>query len=111
MRTEGPDRRGTRGHRSTRHAWLLLIATALAPAAPAQPPPPRGALLEPRAYAPGPFDSLRVDGAGQVRLYQADRDEVLVPGDRRTQDSVRVARETDGLHVVLGGPPDRRGEP
>jgi len=58
---------------------------------------------EGKVYAPGPFDSLVVDGAGQVRIVQADRDEVFVPGDENAQDSVDVQLSGNRMHIDLPG--------
>lgn len=58
---------------------------------------------EGRIYAPGPFDSLTVDGAGQVRVVQADRDEVFVPGDEKAQDSVDVELKGTRMRIDLPG--------
>ena len=58
---------------------------------------------EGKVYAPGPFDSLTVDGAGQVRIVQADRDEVFVPGDESAQDSVDVELKGSRMHIDLPG--------
>lgn len=57
---------------SRRHA--LLLALALWPAW------SLGQPSEGRVYAPGPFEQLDIEGAAQVRLSQADRDEVIVQG-------------------------------
>jgi hypothetical protein len=56
-----------------------------------------------KVYAPGPFDSLVVDGAGQVRLVQGDRDEVFVPGDERAQEAVDVRLSGSRLTIDLPG--------
>lgn len=58
---------------------------------------------EGKVYAPGPFDSLTVDGAGQVRIVQADRDEVFVPGDENAQDSVDVELKGNRMRIDLPG--------
>ena len=61
------------------HRFLALAAFLLGPVlAFAQAP-------EGRVYAPGPFDSVVLDGAGQVRLVQGDRDEIFVAGDAQAQ--------------------------
>lgn len=76
---------------------LALAAFALAPlVARAQSP-------EGKVYAPGPFDSVVVDGAGQVRLVQGDRDEVFVPGDARAQDEVDVRLVGTRMKIDLPG--------
>jgi len=77
-------------------AWILA-ALALAPAlARAQAP-------EGKIYAPGAFDSLVVDGAGQVRLVQGDRDEVFVPGDAAAQQAVSVRLVGSRMKIDLPG--------
>ena len=58
---------------------------------------------EGKVYAPGPFDSLVVDGAGQVRLVQGDRDEVFVPGDESAQEEVDVRLVGGRLKIDLPG--------
>jgi|GEM_PF-1026157 len=58
---------------------------------------------EGKVYAPGPFDSVVVDGAGQVRIVQADRDEVFVPGDENAQESVDVELKGNRLRIDLPG--------
>ena len=55
----------------------LALAAALAPLAPAC-----AQVVEPRIHAPGPFDTLVVTGAGQVHLFQGERDEIVIPGER-----------------------------
>jgi hypothetical protein len=76
---------------------LALVAALAAPLlANAQAP-------EGKVYTPGPFDSVAVDGAGQVRLVQGDRDEVFVPGDERAQESVRVRRVGSRVDIALPG--------
>jgi hypothetical protein len=76
----------------------LLPLAALSCAAFAQAPPPEG-----KVYAPGPFDSVVVDGAGQVRLVQGDRDEVFVPGDANAQESVDVRLSGTRMRIDLPG--------
>ena len=56
-----------------------------------------------QVYTPGAFDSLVVDGAGQVRLVQADRDEVFVSGDARAQQAVELNLSGSRLHIDLPG--------
>jgi hypothetical protein len=56
---------------------------------------------EGKVYAPGPFDSVVVDGAGQVRLLQGDRDEVFVPGDARAQEAVEVRLDGRRMRIDL----------
>jgi hypothetical protein len=82
-----------------RLAGLVALAAALAtlPAL-AQVPAPDG-----KAYTPGPFDSVLVDGAGQVRLVQGDRDEVFVPGDERAQEAVDVRLVGSRMKIDLPG--------
>jgi hypothetical protein len=58
---------------------------------------------EGKVYAPGPFDSVVVDGVGQVRLVQGDRDEVFVPGDARAQEEVDVRLTGTRIKVDLPG--------
>ena len=81
-----------------RKQYLLAVAAAvLAPcAALAQAP-------EGKVYAPGAFDSVTVDGSGQGRLVQADRDEVFVPGDAEAQDAVEVSLKGSRLLIDLPG--------
>jgi len=76
----------------------LLPLAALSGAAFAQAPSPEG-----KVYAPGPFDSVVVDGAGQVRLVQGDRDEVFVPGDANAQESVDVRLSGGRMRINLPG--------
>jgi hypothetical protein len=79
-------------------APVAPAAPPAAPAAPARPPPVEG-----RIYAPGPFDSVAVDGVGQVRLVQSDRDEVFVAGDGRAQEGVDVHLSGRQLNIDLPG--------
>lgn len=58
---------------------------------------------EGRVYAPGPFDSVELDGAGQVRLVQGDRDEVFVAGDAQAQDNVDIRLRGSRLRIDLPG--------
>ena len=76
---------------------LAIAALALAPVL-AQAQAPEG-----KVYAPGPFDSLVVDGAGQVRLVQGDRDEVFVPGDAEAQEEVSVRLVGNRMKIDLPG--------
>jgi hypothetical protein len=78
---------------------VLAGAQVQAQAPRAQQPPPG----EGKVYAPGPFDSVVVDGAGQVRLVQGDRDEVFVPGDARAQEAVEVRLDGRRLRIDLPG--------
>ena len=80
-------------------ACLLALGAALAMAAPV-----RAQFVEPRIDATGPFDSLVVTGAGQVRLFQAERDEVVIPGDKRLLANVSVQRA--GSTLTIGLPRD-----
>ena len=56
-----------------------------------------------KVYAPGPFDSLVVDGAGQVRIVQGDRDEVFVPGNESAQDDVDIQLSGSRMRIDLPG--------
>jgi len=76
----------------------LVPLAVLSCAAFAQAPAPEG-----KVYAPGPFDSVVVDGAGQVRLVQGDRDEVFVPGDASAQESVDVRLSGGRMRINLPG--------
>ena len=58
---------------------------------------------EGKLYTPGPFDRIEIDGSGQVRLVQGERDEVFVSGDERMQEGVQVDRSGNRLHVSLPG--------
>ena len=58
---------------------------------------------EGKVYAPGPFENLVVDGAGQVRIIQGDRDEVFVPGDADAQDGVDVQLSHGRMKIDLPG--------
>jgi hypothetical protein len=58
---------------------------------------------EGKVYAPGPFDSLDVDGSGQVRLVQGERDEVFVPGNARAQEEVDVRLVGSRMKIDLPG--------
>ena len=80
-----------------RRSILALAAVFAAPAL-AQAAAPEG-----KVYAPGPFDSVVVDGAGQVRLVQSDRDEVFVPGDAGVQESVSVRLAGGRMRIDLPG--------
>ncbi len=84
-----------------RIAAVLGLAAALATGAPAE-----AQVVEPRIHAPGPFETLVVTGAGQVRLFQGERDEIVVPGERRLQDNVGVQRSGTTLTIAL--PRDRK---
>ena len=81
-----------------RHLSSLALATlVLAPAfARAQAP-------EGKIYAPGPFDSVMLDGAGQVRLVQGDRDEVFVQGDAHAQEEVDIRLKGSRILIDLPG--------
>lgn len=54
-------------------------------------------------YAPGPFDALEIDGAGQVRLSQGERDEVLVASEGGLPRSVEVRLSGRRLTLTLPG--------
>jgi hypothetical protein len=96
---------------------LAQVAPAVPPTQPARPAPPWRAIAPPQApqppqppqqgdgrvYAPGPFDSVDVDGSGQVRLVQGDRDEVFVPGDAGAQEAVEVRLNGRRLRIDLPG--------
>ena len=58
---------------------------------------------EGKIYAPGPFDRVVVDGSGQVRLVQGDRDEVFVPGDEHAQDDVDIRLSNGQMKIDLPG--------
>jgi Putative auto-transporter adhesin, head GIN domain len=76
---------------------LAFAAIAAAPfAASAQAP-------EGKIYAPGPFDSVVLDGAGQVRLVQGDRDEVFVAGDASAQEGVDIRLNGSRIKIDLPG--------
>ncbi len=76
---------------------LTLAALVLAPVlACAQAP-------EGKVYAPGPFDNVVLDGAGQVRLVQGERDEVFVSGDAQAQEAVDIRLTGGRLHIDLPG--------
>ena len=62
-----------------------------------------GAPGEGKVYAPGPFDSVVVDGSGQVKLVQGDRDEVFVPGDERAQEDVDIRLVGGRMKIDLPG--------
>jgi len=77
-------------------AWALAAAALIPAFAQAQAP-------EGKVYAPGEFDSLAVDGAGQVRVVQGDRDEVFVPGDAAAQEEVGVRLVGSRMQIDLPG--------
>ena len=58
---------------------------------------------EGRVYAPGAFDCVDVDGSGQIRLVQGDRDEVFVPGGERAQDDVDIHLVGSRMKIDLPG--------
>ena len=58
---------------------------------------------EGKIYAPGPFDSVVLDGAGQVRLVQGDRDEVFVAGDANAQEAVDIRLSGSRIKIDLPG--------
>lgn len=74
-----------------------LVVALLTPL-PAQAQVPEGKL-----YAPGAFDSLVVDGAGQVRVVQGDRDEVFVSGDAQAQQAVSIQLVGRRMKIDLPG--------
>ena len=76
---------------------LALAALVLAPLAAAAQAP------EGKIYAPGAFDTVMLDGAGQVRLVQADRDEVFVAGDAQAQEGVEVRLSGNRIKIDLPG--------
>ena len=78
---------------------LFALALGASLALPAQ-----AQLAEPRIDASGPFDSLVVTGAGQVRLFHAEHDEVVIPGDKRLLANVSVQRS--GTTLTIGLPRD-----
>jgi hypothetical protein len=75
---------------------LAAAAMLLAGAAFAQAP-------EGRLYTPGAFERVHIDGAGQVRIVQGERDEVFVNGDPRAQAGVEVQLSGKTLHLDLPG--------
>ena len=58
---------------------------------------------EGKVYAPGPFDSVVVDGSGQVRLVQGERDEVFVLGDENAQEGVDIRLAGGRMKIDLPG--------
>ncbi len=84
-------------HRRLVLSAALSVFALLAPAAQAQQPP------EGKTYAPGPFDRLEIDGSGQIKLVQADRDEVFVVGDDEAQQNVEVRLSGTRLKLELSG--------
>ena len=58
---------------------------------------------EGKVYALGSFDDVVLDGAGQVRLVQADRDEVFVAGDAQAQEDVEIHVRNGRLVIDLPG--------
>ncbi len=82
----------------------LALAAALVPLAPAC-----AQVVEPRIHAPGPFDTLVVTGAGQVHLFQGERDEIVIPGERRLQDNVGVQHAGTTLTIALPRDPKLLG--
>ena len=81
-----------------RHPLSLALAALLLGPVLAHAQAPEG-----RVYAPGPFDSVVLDGAGQVRLVQADRDEVFVAGDAQAQEGVDLHVKNGRLLIDLPG--------
>ena len=84
-------------HRRLFVAIAALIAFSVLDPAAAQ-------VVEPRIHAPGPFDALVITGAGEVRLFQSERDEVVIPGEPRLIQAVGVQRSGTTLTIAL--PPD-----
>lgn len=58
---------------------------------------------EGKLYTPGAFERIEIDGAGQVRVVQGERDEVFVNGDARQQAGVEVEVSGKTLHLDLPG--------
>ena len=58
---------------------------------------------EGKLYTPGAFERVEIDGAGQVRVVQGERDEVFVNGDARQQAGVEVEVSGKTLHLDLPG--------
>ena len=86
-----------------RRTATLLLAVASLGAASTAAPAAAADTPEGRIYAPGPFDRLDVDGSGQIRLVQGDRDEVFVAGDDRAQEGVTVRLTGSRLKIELPG--------
>jgi hypothetical protein len=78
-------------------AWLAL-ASWLALAAPA---PAQG--VEGRKYAPGPFDTLVLDGSATVRLVQGADDSVFIEGDDEIQGAVDLDLDGGVLRLRPSG--------
>ncbi len=82
-----------------KHRIQVPAALALAcGAALAQAQAPEGKL-----YTPGAFERVEIDGAGQVRIVQGERDEVFVNGDARQQEGVDIGVSARTLHLDLPG--------
>jgi len=81
-----------------RRSCSLALAVLLLGPVLAQAQAPEG-----KVYAPGPFDDVVLDGAGQVRLVQGDRDEVFVAGDAQAQDDVDIHVRNGRLVINLPG--------
>jgi hypothetical protein len=92
-----PEAGATSPRRRAALAGGLALALVLALAG------PHAHADEGKLYTPGPFDRVEIDGSGQVRLVQGERDEVFVGGDDRMQEGVQVERRGDRLHVSLPG--------
>ena len=58
---------------------------------------------EGKIYAPGAFDNVVVDGSGQVRVVQGDRDEVFVLGDENAQEGVDIRLVRGQMKIDLPG--------
>ncbi len=82
----------------TRHLRPLALAALLLGPVLAHAQAPEG-----KIYTPGPFDSVVLDGAGQVRLVQSDRDEVFVAGDAQAQEGVDIHVRNGRLIVDMPG--------
>jgi len=81
-----------------RHSCSLALAALLLAPAFAHAQAPEG-----KIYAPGPFDSVVLDGAGQVRLVQGDRDEVFVAGDAQAREDVDIHLRGSRLIIDMPG--------
>ena len=78
--------------------WLPSAFMLAAPTGALAQQPPEG-----KVYAPGPFDRIEIDGSGQIKLVQADRDEVFVAGDDQAQEGVEVHLSGTRLKLELSG--------
>ena len=59
--------------------------------------------VEGRRYAPGPFDTLHINGSATLKLAQGREDSVFVEGDEQTQEAVRLDVDDGVLRVRPGG--------